>query len=352
MASRKKFSLRGYFDRVVLVNLPRRPDRLAQARRALEACDWPFRQPEIFAAVDGRTAALPAGWRFGRGAWGCLQSHAQILTRAIADGVDNILVLEDDICFQKNFRKEVEKFLRRVPEDWDQLMLGGQHLNRTGEPALVQPGVLRCTDCERTHCYAIRGEFMRKLCERWQGGGKFGGLGHCDCIMGRDPELQFAHKVYAPVPFLVGQERGKSDIYGMVQPRKFWNFPGPELSVVNLHAPAEVAVQLFRCGFYFRKITVTKNKSKHTLNQVFTATARDPAARLQYLGEWIKVVQWEVAGDPAFVCTVWHPEATPELVKAASLWQVYEVTADTVAGALRQLPRKLQDALRVHENPP
>ncbi len=72
---------------------------------------------------------------------------------------------------------------------------------------LVKEGIIRCTDCERTHCYAIRGEFMRKLSRRWLGGGKFNGSRHCDWIMGRDPEMQLSHKVYAPEFFLVGQDR-------------------------------------------------------------------------------------------------------------------------------------------------
>jgi len=73
--------------------------------------------------------------------------------------------------------------------------------------------------------------------------------------------------------------------------------------------------------------------------------------------DWIKLIQWEVASDPRMICTVWHPEADPALVQAASLWEVIEVTADSVASARSQLPRRLRrpkmpDLLLEHRFPP
>jgi len=336
-------NLKKHFDRVVLINLKRRPDRLARVKAALKECRWPFKQPEIFEAVDGLISPPPAGWRASPGAWGCLQSHRQILSRAIADGVKNILVLEDDACFAENFREDVEAFLAAVPEDWDQLMLGGQHLNHHGAPTKVKEGVVRCTDCERTHGYAIRGEFMRQLCARWLGGGKFNGNEHCDKIMGRDPEMQLAHKVYAPEFFLIGQDRDeKSDIFGAALPRKFWNPPAPDKCVINLHAPAQVVAALRPYGFCTGDGLNPRDDLRVKLSRVFAATRGNPPARKKALRDWIKTVQWELAAEPSMICTVWHPQATAKLVRAASLWPVYEITASTVEGALKQLPPKLR----------
>lgn len=80
-------NLRHYFDRVVLINLQRRPDRLAQARRALRECRWPFQSPEIFAAVDGQTRRPPAHWPHNSASWACLKSHQRVLKKALADRV-------------------------------------------------------------------------------------------------------------------------------------------------------------------------------------------------------------------------------------------------------------------------
>ena len=339
-----KFNLKRYFDRIVLINLKSRPDRLIQVADALKKCDWPFKQPRVFTAVDGQVNPPPhkMKWKDGASAWGCLCSHRQILGQAIRDGVKCILILEDDICFIDDFRNQVKEFLHNVPDDWDQLMLGGQHVNLLGKPTLVKPGVLRCTDCERTHCYAVRGPYMRKLYQRWAGGGKFNGVAHCDWIMARDPEMQLAHKVYAPQFFIAGQERSPSDISGVVNPRQFWNPPGPKLSVINLHAPVRVVAAMRQYGWYTGVTHDSKTGIEKSLLELFKKAAIDQALQAQYLGQWIKGMQWQLGDDPDLICTIWHPLAKPDLVKASSLWPVYEVTADSVDSALKQVPRKLR----------
>jgi len=337
-------NLQQYFDRVVVINLKRRPDRLARLKQSLQQCQWPFQEPEIFEAVDGRVYPPPPGWRSGPGAWGCKMSHQTVLGQAVADGVKTLLVMEDDVCFTDNFREDVAKFLSAVPEDWDQLMIGGQHLIPAGKPKLVKPGVLQCTSCERMHCYGIRGKFMQRFYERLQGGGKFNGSVHCDWILGRDPDMQPAHKVYAPQFFLAGQEGGASNIFDMMVPRRIWNPPGPELPVINLHAPAPVAAALSVRGFCTgSQIGPPGDSHYEKLCEIFRATRDNPSERVEKLRGWIKMMQWEVAADPSFVCTVWHPEATAELVKAASLWSVHEITAESIEEALVQLPTELEN---------
>jgi len=331
-----------YFERVVLINLKRRPDRLARVMQELKRCKWPFKMPEIFEAVDGHASPTPPKWGFGQGAWGCMQSHKRVLQDAIDDGVEKLLVMEDDVCFADTFCVSIKRFLQKVPDDWDQLMIGGQHFNLHGEPPLVRPGVVRCTDCERPHCHAVRGNYMLKLLERWHGGGPFNGLGHCDWIMGRDPELQFAHKVYAPRKFLAGQERGQSDINGGLLPRKFWNPPGRNLSVICLLAPPEVVAELEQYGFCTGQGCGHDGRLDHALKKIFASTRKNSGVKVEKLCEWINLLQWELAADPQFVCTIAHPGATLELVKAASNWPVTVIQAQSVAQALAQAPRRLR----------
>lgn len=335
-----------YFDRVVLINLKRRPDRLARITEHLHECKWPFKWPKVFPAIDGSIVASPEGWQSGGGAWGCMRSHQQIFERAMMDKVKSLLILEDDACFAPDFTDKVMEFLNIVPEDWDQLMLGGQHINQNGTPVLIKPGVYRCTDCERTHCYAIRGDFLTKLYQRWVRGGDYNGEVHCDWIMGRDPSMQASHHVYAPERFLVGQDRGKSDINGGIHARKFWNPPSSDLPVIFLQAPPSLMPVLRQHGFHTGFNRDVTTDIDNGLTKIFSATTNSEGERAQRLRSWINDIQWEVASDPFRICTIWHPEATLELVQRASTWPVFHISSDTVDEVFSQLPQELRRSSR------
>jgi len=331
-----------YFDRVVVINLKKRTDRLAKFYQTLKRCDWPFRQPEVFVAVDERSISVPEKFINMRSALACTCSHQQVMEQAISDKVKSLLILEDDVCFKDDFHIRIKRFLKTVPADWDGLMIGGQHVCKTGKATLIKSGVVRCMDCERCHCYALRGSYLRKLCQRLKSRGNFHGQICNDIIMGRDPALQMAHNVYAPKLFLAGQERSWSDISKTVFPRRFWNPPSPKLSVINLHGTQPLVAALREHGWYTGHKRDLKNDLDVGLQNVFRKTKIGSMNRINALRKWIIRVQWEVGDDPDFVCTVWHPQALSKLVKAASPWAVYEVNAQTVHEALQQIPEKLR----------
>jgi hypothetical protein len=213
MPSRQEgVDLETFFDRVVVINLDRRTDRWARVSEALSGVAWPFREPVRFSASDGRAGALPPAWRqAGPGAYGCMLSHRRVLASAIADGVEKLLVLEDDVCFVAGFAENVRTFLANVPAEWDGLMFGGQHMMT---PRAISPGVVRCMNGQRTHAYAIRGRWMRDLLAAWE---KF--VGHCDHKMG---QMEPHYRVFAPSPWLAGQDSGRSDITGRGEALRFW----------------------------------------------------------------------------------------------------------------------------------
>lgn len=197
--------LKNYFDRVVIINLDRREDRWKAVQEKLSKINWPFKEPERFSAYDGNALPQPIGWKDGPGTWGCLLSHREVLGKAIQDGLLSILVLEDDIFFAPDFEKRVLAFLKGVPDNWDQIMLGGQYFDNT-KVYDISPEIRKVSLCHRAHAYAVRGNFMRymysKLCSSY---------GHVDHILNT---FQDRFNVYTPRHFLIGQDGSPSDISG------------------------------------------------------------------------------------------------------------------------------------------
>ena len=197
------------FERVVVINLARRTDRLADFTRRI--CDWPFKAPTRFEAVDGSTLNVPAEWKHGRGALGCFLSHRAVLGAAVADSVSSLLVLEDDACPVPNFTDRSAEFLSRVPPDWQCLMFGAEHLS---PPVRVGRGIVQCTAANRAHAYSVRGPMMDGLLKMWN----HFDTDHCDVVLA---SLMTHFKTYAPDPLLIGQGAGFSDITEQIETPRF-----------------------------------------------------------------------------------------------------------------------------------
>lgn len=221
-------SLKKYFDRIVCISLRRRDDRREELAENISQINggWPLRNIEYFDAIDGRICTPPHGWTGGSGAWGCMQSHRQVLERAVMDGVERILVLEDDVGFYPNFAADLASFLARVPADWEQIMLGGE---RRAELQMehVADDIICISHVERTHAYALQGDAILALYHHW-----ISTIGHCDHRMGEWQEgrqgrdnINRCRRVYAPWPWLAYQRGGKSDIKNAVKGKEVW---GPE----------------------------------------------------------------------------------------------------------------------------
>lgn len=199
-------------ERVVVLSLARRIDRRATL---LLPRQWPWPQPQIRDAVDGRLLELPEEWKqAGSGAYGCAQSHLAALIDATEDGVESLLVLEDDAVFASDFADRLDTFCERVPDNWGMLMLGGQHLSR---PLVVTAGVVQCRNTQRTHAYVARGDTLKTLIHTWTRW-----VGHID---GALPIVQATVPTYAPYPrWLVGQTAGMSDVTNQNRPTRFWKY--------------------------------------------------------------------------------------------------------------------------------
>lgn len=226
--------LHSFFDRVLVINLDRRPDRWNSFKKNLPT-DWPFRAPERFRAIDGRHVKPPDWWREGGGAWGCYRSHARVLEDCLQNGIGNVLVLEDDAVFCDHFSAEARTFLSNVPSDWEMLYLGGQHLD-VGKvpPRRVNDWVYEPYNVNRTHAMAIKGpEFMQVLYRHLHQWNHWLRGNHIDHHLGR-LHRERNRRIYAPKSWLIGQAAGQSDISWRNAKQRYW----PPAEVVSKQIPS------------------------------------------------------------------------------------------------------------------
>jgi hypothetical protein len=192
-------------EQVFVLSLARRPDRLERFTRNVALIEWPFLAPELFFGIDGAAKAPADVIRSGftPGGWGGLRSQEQMLATTLQRGRKSILILEDDAEFPPDFCPRVLAFLQSLPDDWDGLMIGGDHEGNTPTP--VAPGIVRCRYTVRVHCYALRGSAaIEHVLRHYRQGRTF-----VDRILA---DLMGQLRFYAPEPFIVGQAANRSDV--------------------------------------------------------------------------------------------------------------------------------------------
>lgn len=147
------------FDKIYLINLAKRKDRMIAVKKELDKYNINF---ERFEAVDGSKVVNDTG--LSNGALGCLLSHYEIISSAYKNGAESILIFEDDIEFCEDFNKKFETLYSEVPEDWQFLYLGcNKHENSViGRPT---ENVLRVFNAFSTAGYAIKREAMKLIIE-------------------------------------------------------------------------------------------------------------------------------------------------------------------------------------------
>ena len=147
------------FARTYIVNLPERTDR----RREMDAELAQFGLRADGERIRYFRAIRPtdAGDFPNLGARGCFLSHLAILEEALRDGLESVLILEDDLRLDPRIAQLPETMHQRLRrDDWDFAYLGHvapcadtdtAHWRETRQPLAT------------THCYALRGPAIAAL---------------------------------------------------------------------------------------------------------------------------------------------------------------------------------------------
>lgn len=225
LGTTRKVDLRQEFERVYLINLDNRQDRLEKFVEQYESLGEPFGAVIRFSAIEGRRdASRYSWWRAGNPAWGCYKSHLEIWRICTAEEVRSVLILEDDAVFCENFEEQAVAFLGELPGDWDCLFLGGQHHKAVCPPIQISENVLYPYNVQRTHAHAYRRHFIPVIHD-WlvdEDVQRMKPAQHIDHRLGRFHQ-QRKHKIFCPVKWLIGQRASKSSISGKRRPTQFWN---------------------------------------------------------------------------------------------------------------------------------
>ncbi len=94
-------TLETFFDAIYIINLPSRADRRAEIAQQLARIGSRIDHGRVHLHSASRPAT--AGGFPTVGAHGCFLSHLSVLKRAVAEGRQRILILEDDVDFAPDF---------------------------------------------------------------------------------------------------------------------------------------------------------------------------------------------------------------------------------------------------------
>ena len=159
-----------FFDRVYIINLPERTDRIRHLKKEFLKLGSSLDSPnvEIFPAIKPSTKEpfTHIGYK------GCFLSHLSILKKAREEGLENILILEDDVQFTPDFLSNETKIIDQLRQkEWDFIQFGYAALpGETLDQSLTHPSepswgtfVPFSESVTQTHCVAVNRRCLERL---------------------------------------------------------------------------------------------------------------------------------------------------------------------------------------------
>ena len=121
--------------KIYCINLNRDKDRWSSIKKYSEANNLNIERVSAFYGKDVledeyiNKNILDKDHRLLKGQLGCALSHVQLWRRIQNDNTPFSPVLEDDVKFERNFKKNLTELIDFLPETWDIIYLGGCNLH-------------------------------------------------------------------------------------------------------------------------------------------------------------------------------------------------------------------------------
>jgi glycosyl transferase, family 25 len=151
-----------YVDRLAIVHLPDREDRLRALTGELSRIGIDIDSPKV-TLPDPPMPKTPNGFH-SRGVYGSFLSHVEIIETAYRDGLDTVWVLEDDAIFSRRFHSQQKRIASDLHDHaWDMCFIG--HAGWKELPN-SPTGLLRFSGpFIWAHSYAVHRRIMPRLIE-------------------------------------------------------------------------------------------------------------------------------------------------------------------------------------------
>jgi GR25 family glycosyltransferase involved in LPS biosynthesis len=188
-----------YFDRIYVINLDRRPDRLKYFQKEIDK--YGIKNVERFPAIDGLTISSNNNTLLA-GEIGILMTHLEIIKKCHFEGVKNVLILEDDVFFSNEINK-LDEYMSEVPKDWDFIYFGGNHVYGD-TPRKISDKVLKLNFTVALQCVAINNTLFETIMTILPKMGKQ--------VDGYYAQLHNVYNAYGFYPNIAKQVAGFSDI--------------------------------------------------------------------------------------------------------------------------------------------
>lgn len=187
LQARLKPTFNQVFEQVVVINLAKRPDRMAQIKAQLDAHKITF---ERFEAIDAEELGIT-------GVQACALSHRGVIEQYKNAG--NVFIFEDDAQLNSNFEQLWDVFIANLPDDWQIVYLGCNKI----EWQPIAKGVAQLSAGIATHAYGAKQLVFDSMIQASKS---------AEPIDLSYMQLQVSVPTYVAIPTMVGQVPGFSDI--------------------------------------------------------------------------------------------------------------------------------------------